>query len=281
MEKDLGRRKNLETHVAYLGPEGTFCEQAAKKYFSTAIFISYSNITDVFTAVEIGNTEYGVVPTENSTDGSIPLTLDSLLESNVMICGEIEIKVVHNLIAKPVTKLNEIEVILSHPQALAQCRQFIKSEFPRAELREVSSTAKAVELLKAIDNAAAIGTEAAANSRGMTVLKRQIEDASSNVTRFFVLAKEDAKPSGKDKTSLVFSAKHVPGSLYRILEVFAVMNINLTKIESRPDKKRPWNYVFYLDFEGHRTDAMVRETLDSMRKRCINLKVLGSYPRTT
>jgi chorismate mutase/prephenate dehydratase len=270
----------METRVAYLGPEGTFCEQAARKYFSRAVFIPYPNITDVFVALEIGDTEYSVVPTENSTDGSIPLTLDSLLKSNVMICGEVELKVVHNLIAKPATKLHEIEVILSHPQALAQCRQFIKSTFPSAELRNVSSTAKAVELLKDIDNAAAIGTEAAANRMGMAVLKRQIEDESNNITRFFVLGKDDAKPSGRDKTSLVFSAKHVPGSLYRVLEVFAVRNINLTKIESRPDKKRPWNYVFYLDFDGHRTDAVVREALDSMRKRCISLKVLGSYPRT-
>ena len=273
IEKGEGAR------VSYLGPEGTFTEQAARKYFSRAIFISYPNITDVFTAVENEDTEYGVVPAENSTDGSIHTTLDRFLESTIMICGEVELKITHNLIAKPNTSLSQIEVILSHPQALAQCRQFLKSTFPKAELREASSTAKAVELLKKIDNAAAIGTEAAAKRNEMMVLRRQIEDESNNVTRFFVLGENDAEPSGRDKTSLVFSTKHMPGSLYRVLKIFAMRNINLTKIESRPEKKRPWSYVFYLDFEGHRTDTVIGEALGSMRERCIYVKVLGSYSK--
>jgi prephenate dehydratase len=198
-----------------------------------------------------------------------------------MICGEVELKVVHNLIAKPDTSLSEIEVVLSHPQALAQCRKFLKSTLPRVELREVSSTAKAVEMLIGLDNAAAIGSEAAAERSGMAVLRRGIEDEPNNVTRFFVISESDAERMGRDKTSLVFSAKHVPGSLYRVLEVFAVRNINLTRIESRPEKRKPWNYVFYLDFEGHRTDASVKEALDVMGKRCIYVKLLGSYPKAT
>ena len=267
--------------VAYLGPEGTFCEQAATKFFSKGEFIPYPNITDVFAAVESGDTEYGVVPAENSTDGSIAQTLDCLLESTIMICGEVELKITHNLIAKPNTSLSQIEVILSHPQALAQCRQFLQRVFPHVELREVSSTAKAVELIKNMDSAAAIGTQAAAKRSAMAILKRQIEDEMNNMTRFFVLCKNDAEPTARDKTSLVFSTKHMPGSLHSVLEVFAMRAINLTKIESRPEKKSPWSYVFYLDFEGHRTDAKVSAALESMKERCIYVKVLGSYSKAS
>lgn len=277
----MGKRGSRGRIVAYLGPEGTFCEQAARKYFPQADLGPCPSIADVFTAVDCGNAERGVVPVENSTDGAVPMTLDCLLESKVMICGEVELKVVHNLIIKPNTRLNQIEVILSHPQALAQCRQFLKTTFPRAELREVSSTARAVEMLRDLDNAAAIGSEAAAERSGMVVLRRRIEDEPNNVTRFFVLGEGDAEPTGRDKTSLVFSAKHVPGSLYRVLEVFAVRGINLTKIESRPEKKRPWNYVFYLDFEGHRADTKIKEALNAMKERCVYVKVLGSYPKAS
>jgi len=268
-----------ERRVSYLGPEGTFCEQAARKHFLEAIFVPYSSINEVFSAVERGDTEYGVVPVENSTDGSITITLDCLLTSRVVICGEVELKITHNLISKPNTCKSEIELIISHPQALAQCREFIKRNFPEAELRESSSTAKAVELLKNFDNSAAIGTEAAAKRSRGVILRRNIEDEVNNVTRFFVIGKKEVGPSGKDKTSLVFSTKHIPGSLYRVLEVFAIRNINLTKIESRPEKRRRWSYVFYVDIEGHKIDPIVREALDSMKKRCIHVKVLGSYPK--
>lgn len=265
--------------VAYLGPEGTFCEQAARKHFSEAVFVPYPDITDVFAAVDGEDADYGLVPAENSTEGSVRETLDCLLESRIKIYGEVELKIVENLIAKPNTELGKIRIILSHPQALAQCRRFIEKIFPSVELREVSSTAKAVELLRDLDDAAAIGTEAAAERSGMVILKKQIEDELNNLTKFFILGVSDAKPTGKDKTSLVFSTKHMPGALYRVLEIFAVRNINLTKIESRPEKRRPWNYVFYLDFEGHRTDAKVNEALDAMGERCVYVKVLGSYPR--
>jgi len=265
--------------VAYLGPEGTFCEQAARKHFSRAVFVPCPSVADIFIAVETGGANYGVVPVENSTEGSERVTLDRLLESKVMICGEVELKITQNLIVKPSIGLSQVRVILSHPQALAQCRRFIEKTFPRMELKETSSTAKAVEMLKSVDNAAAIGTEAAAERSGMTVLARSIEDEPNNFTRFFVLGERDAEPTGGDKTSLIFSAKHLPGSLYRVLEVFAVRDINLTKIESRPEKSKPWNYLFYLDFEGHRADAKSREVLDEMRERCDFVKVLGSYPK--
>lgn len=275
----MNKQSNKRQTIAYLGPEGTFCELAARKYFTKGALVPYVSVTDVFIAVENEDAKYGVVPVENSTDGSVPVTLDCLLDSRVMVCGEVKLRIVHNLIAKPNTGLGQIEVILSHPQALAQCRQFLRNTFPKAELREVSSTAKAVEMLRNVDNAAAIGSEIAAERSNMIVIRRKIEDETNNVTRFFVLGKSDAEPTGKDKTSLVFSTKHIPGSLYRVLEVFAVRGINLTRIESRPEKRSPWNYVFYVDFEGHRIDSKVKEALGIMGERCIYVKVLGSYPK--
>ena len=265
--------------VAYLGPEGSFCEEAAKKHFSEGMLVPCTSVASIFVAVESAEVDCGVVPVENSTEGSVSSTLDCLLESKVMVCGEVELKVIQNLIVKPGMKLDEIKVILSHPHALAQCRQFIEKTFPHAELKETSSTSKAVELLGCVSNAAAIGTETAALKSRMTVLKRGIEDSHNNFTRFFVLAEKDSEPTGRDKTSLIFSTKHMPGSLYDVLEVFATRNVNLTKIESRPQKEMPWNYLFYLDFEGHRTDLKMVKALEEMRDRCDFIKVLGSYPR--
>ena len=271
------------TIVAYLGPRGTFCEQAAKKHFSSAkvTLVPYPSIANVFTAVKSEKADYGVVPVENSLDGSVHLTLDLLLGSDLMVCGEVEHRIVHNLIAKSGTRLDKLGVVMSHPQALAQCRLFLEKNLPKAELREVSSTAKAVELLKHMDNAGAIGTEIAAKNNRMEILARRIEDDPNNFTRFFILSNEDNPPTARDKTSLIFSAKDAPGSLYRILRIFAVRDINLTKIESRPERGKPWKYIFYLDFEGHRTEDKSRAALEDMEKRCIFVKVLGSYPRSS
>jgi chorismate mutase/prephenate dehydratase len=201
------------------------------------------------------------------------------MQSKVRVCGEAEINVVHNLIVKPSTNMQQIQVVLSHPQALAQCRRYLETTLGPVKLIETSSTAQAVKLLNTVPNSAAIGTEAATKQNNMIVVQTHIEDVANNVTRFFILGKHDAKPTNHDKTSIVFSTKHIPGSLYQILEVFAIRNINLTKIESRPDRGQPWNYVFYLDFEGHRTETTYRAALREARKRCEYLKVLGSYPK--
>lgn len=267
-------------HVAYLGPEGTFCERAAKKYFATAIFVPHPNITDVFTAVEKGDVDYGVVPVENSIDGSVRMTLDRFLVSTAKVCGEVKLRIVHNLIAKSNIPLSQIRMVLSHPQALAQCSRFLESEFLHIELRETSSTAKAVEIVKGIENAAAIGSVIAAEKYGMAVLRGGIEN-EANFTRFFILGESDTGPTDGDKTSIVFSINHVPGSLYRTLEVFALNKINLTKIESRPVRGKPWNYLFYLDFEGHRTEAKCNEALNLLEKRCMYVKVFGSYQKAS
>jgi len=267
--------------VAYLGPEGTFCEQAAQKYFhdTTSALITCPTIREVFYAVEQTKAAYGVVPVENSLEGSERRTLDLLLEKELLISGEVDLRVVHNFIVRPGTLLEHVRMILSHPQALAQCRQFLEKHFPKAELREVSSTARAVQQLTEVENAAAVGTEIAAQRYGMEIAYRQIEDDLNNFTRFFILSKEDRMPTGRDKTSLIFSAKHEPGALFQVLEAFAVRGINLTKIESRPQRGRPWEYVFYLDFEGHRTEQRSKEALEAMKEKCIFVKILGSYPK--
>jgi len=269
--------------IAYLGPKGTFCEQAARKHFTNSVakLLPCPTIAGVFTAVKEGKATYGVVPLENSLQGSERTTLDLLLQSNLRVRGEVDIRVVHNLIAKPGVKAEDIRVILSHPQALAQCRLFLERKFPRVDLKETSSTARAIELLRDLEGAGAIGTDVAAGHYGMEVLYRGIEDDPNNFTRFFILGREDAAPTGGDKTSLIFSVKDEPGALYRVLEAFAKRNINLAKVESRPERGKPWKYVFYLDFEGHRTEESSLEALKDMAARCIFVKTLGSYPRAS
>jgi chorismate mutase/prephenate dehydratase len=197
-----------------------------------------------------------------------------------MVSGEVEHRIIHNLIVKSGTRLNEIKVVISHPQALAQCRLFLEKKLSKAQLKEVNSTARAVELLNQMNNAGAIGAGIAAKNKKMVILARHIEDDPNNFTRFFILSNRDKPPTGSDKTSLIFSVKDAPGSLYRILKVFAGNNINLTKIESRPERGKPWKYIFYVDFEGHRNEAKSRSVLDDMEKQCIFVKVLGSYPRS-
>ena len=270
-----------KTAVAYLGPKDTFSEQAARKYFSSTkvSFIPVPSIAEVFKTVEKGEAEYGVVPIENSLEGSVHATLDLLLESNLMVCGEVELRVEHSLIVKPGEKMAQIRLVLSHPQALAQCRRFLEKNLPKAEIKEVNSTARAVEMIKNLDNAAAIGTEAASENGSMEILAKGIEDNPNNFTRFFILSKNEAKPTGRDKTSIIFSAKNIPGALYKILEAFAIKAINLTKIESRPERGKPWEYIFYLDFDGHQSEEKSKAALNDMKEKCLFVKVIGSYPK--
>lgn len=277
----LSRRlEGEETKVAFLGPQGTFAEEAARKFFPSAgtTFIPCTSIVDVFREVENGEALYGVVPVESSTEGAVNVTLDQLLSSNLMVCGEIELQVRHNLIIPSTADLKNVEVVVSHPQALAQCRRYLEEHFPNVETKEVSSTAKAVAMLSKLPNAAAIGTELAAEIYGMKLAAKGIQDNPRNYTRFFILSKNDCPKTGQDKTSVIFSVKHVPGALYKALEEFATRKVNITKIESRPTKQKQWEYVFFLDFEGHRTDKISQETLEGLRKKTIFLKTLGSYP---
>ncbi len=275
------RIQGEERSVAFLGPRGTFAEEAARKIFpeSGVRFIACSSIFDTFRTVSSGGALYGVVPIENSTEGSVTTTHDLLVDYDLMVWAEIDLPISQNLIVKPGTNLADLKVILSHPQALAQCRRYLEEHFLGIELRGTSSTAGAVEKLKELGNAAAVGTPLAARIFGMEIAAKGIQDNSRNYTRFFVLSKNDREVTGTDKTSLVFSVRHVPGALYSVLQVFAEKNLNMTKIESRPSKEKEWEYVFFIDFEGHRSSRIVVEALEELKDRTLFLKVLGSYPR--
>lgn len=272
-------RVQIGVKVAFLGPSGTFCEQAAYQHFgSSPSYLAYRTINDVFRAVLGGEADYGVVPVENSLEGSVHLTLDLLLESNLCVCGETELQIRHNLLAKQGTKINEIKQLFSHPQAFAQCRRFLEENLPQTEKIEVTSTARAVEMIRG-NNQAAIGTELAAKIYNVEILAKNVEDNPNNFTRFFILGHKDHTPTSKDKTSIIFSVHHKPGALYRAMKCFASRKLNLTRIESRPIKGKPWEYVFYLDFEGHRCDPKCQEALEDLKKKSLFLKVIGSYPK--
>lgn len=277
----LSRRlEGEEIKIAFLGPRGTFAEEAARRYFPSAgtVFIPCTSILDVFREVEGGGANYGVVPVESSTEGAVNVTLDQLLTSNLMVCGELEFQVKHNLIVSPKTDLKDVKTVLSHPQALAQCRFYIEEHLPNAELKEVSSTANAVQMLSKLSNAVAIGTELAAEIYGMKIAARGVQDNPRNYTRFFILSKTDSPKTGHDKTSIIFSVKHIPGALHKAMAEFASRGVNITKIESRPTKQKQWEYVFFLDFEGHHTDKISQEALKGIKTKTIFLKILGSYP---
>ncbi len=266
--------------VAFQGETGAYSEEAAFQYFGPAIQTKpCESVDDVFKAVEQGEASTGIPPIENSLEGSISRVYDLLLDSSLRVCGETELRVVHCLIASPGVRLDMIKRVYSHPQALGQCRAFLKHM--NFELVPTYDTAGSVKMIKekGITDGAAIASARAAEIYGMQIIAREIADNPNNFTRFFILAKEDSPPTGNDKTSIVFALKHQPGALYEFLKELASRNINLTKIESRPTRLKPWEYNFYLDFEGHREDKIARETLENLEKMALFVKVLGSYPK--
>ena len=266
--------------IAFQGELGAYSEEAAVSFFGAGVQVKpCERLEDVFRAVEQDDVQFGIAPIENSLEGSISKTYDLLLDSSLKVCGEIELKVSHCLIANPGVTLDSIKRIYSHPQALGQCQAFIKHL--NCELIPTYDTAGSVKMIneKRITDGAAIASTRAAEIYRMKIINCGIEDNPNNFTRFFILAKEDAPPSGNDKTSVVFSVKHKPGALFSFLEELAVKNINLTKIESRPTRQKPWEYNFYLDFEGHWEDRVPREALEKLQDYTIFIKVLGSYPR--
>ncbi|MBI2860477.1 MAG: prephenate dehydratase [Chloroflexi bacterium] len=266
--------------VAFQGEIGAYSEEAALRYFGHSIIVRpRESLEDVFRAVEREGAQFGVVPIENSLEGSISRAYDLMLESPLMVCGEIEHRIIHCLIGSPEAGLDTIKKVYSHPQALGQCRSFLSHL--GCEVVPAYDTAGSVRMIKESGdkNAAAIASARAAEIYGMKIIAREIEDNPNNFTRFFILSRQDAPPSGKDKTSIVFSAKDRPGALYEAMKEFASRNINLTKLESRPTRQRPWEYNFYLDFEGHRQDSAARETLESLERVSLFVKVLGSYPQ--
>lgn len=266
--------------VAFQGEIGAYSEEAAFQFFGHSIQAKpCESLDDVFKVVEQGKVQFGVVPIENSLEGSISRVYDLLLDSELKVRGETELRVVHCLIANPETELDLIKRVYSHPQALGQCRAFLKHL--GRELVPTYDTAGSVKMIKEqkIIDGAAIASMRAAEIYGMKILAKEIEDNPNNFTRFFILAKQDSPPTGNDKTSIVFSVRHKPGALYEFLRELASQKINLTKIESRPTRQKPWEYNFYLDFEGHHEDKAAREALDSLERTSIFVKVLGSYPK--
>ena len=265
--------------VAFLGPPATFSHMACIQHFGSSIrMLPENTIQNVFEAVESEKADYGVVPVENSTEGPVSLTLDSFIQSEARICAEIMTRISHDLISLS-GKAGEVQKIYSHPQALSQCREWLRKNFPQVQLEEAGSTAKAAQLASENPQAAAIASSLAASLYGLKVIASQIEDHLSNSTRFLVLGRQGAGRTGRDKTSVLFIVSHAPGTLFRVLQVFSEKGINLTKIESRPNKGKSWEYIFFIDFEGHATDPHIAEALREMKGHVSFVKLLGSYPQ--
>ncbi len=270
--------------VGYFGPQGTFTHQAALAFFPKAgtNFISFKTISDVFENIDKGAVKFGVVPIENSLQGTVRETLDLLIEKDLIIFSEIELRIVQNLITLKDANLSQIKNIYSHPQGLAQTRIWTKKNLPNAKLLNANSTVEAVKIIKEHNDPsnAAIGPEISSKLYDLKVLHSNIEDNPSNYTRFLIVSKEENKLiQEKVKTSIVFITKHTPGALYEALKLFADANINLLKIESRPRRKGKWEYIFLMDFEGDtRNDSKIKHLLEDMKNIVIWYKVLGSYP---
>ena len=274
--------KSPQITVAFQGEHGAYSEQAALAYWGAHVETRpCKTLRQVFAAVEAKSVDYGIVPAENSLEGSINQTYDLLLETPLKIYGEVKTRVSHCLLALPGAQIGDLRVVYSHPQALAQCAAFLDSL--GVEVESIYDTAGGAKMIKekSLRSAAALASKTAAELYGLNVLKENIEDVSENFTRFFVISWSDAAPSGNDKTSIVFGTRHIPGSLHEALSKLASRRINLTKIESRPIKGTPWEYHFFADFEGHLTDHGCSEALEALRKSTTFLKILGSYPQAS
>jgi chorismate mutase/prephenate dehydratase len=277
----LRTTKNVQgIEVAFQGQAGAYSQEAAFSFFGPSVPTkSFDTLDDVFDAVQNGLISYGIVPVENSQEGSITRSYDLLLDYEVMVCGEVLHRVSHCLIANKGVRIDTIKRIYSHPQALGQCQGFAKKL--GLEMVPAYDTAGSVKMVKEqkIMDGAAIASARAARIYEMKIIAREIEDNPKNTTRFFILSKRDTPPTGNDKTSIAFLLKHRPGTLYEALGEFARRDINLTKIESRPTKQKPWEYNFYLDFEGHHKDPVIHQTLSKMEDISLFFKILGSYPK--
>ena len=264
--------------VAYLGPEGTFSEAAAVKHFGGSVqCMPVANFDEVFRAVELGQAHYGVVPVENSSEGAIGRSLDLLLTTPLSICGEVVLRVRQNLLRKT-AGLEGIRVIYSHTQSLGQCQGWLNRHLPHVERVAVSSNAEAARLAAESAAIAAIASEIAASHYDLEIVAPGIEDDAGNTTRFLVLGRDETSPSGKDKTSLAVYARNKPGALLELIEPFARKNVGLSKLESRPARSGSWEYVFFIDLDGHSKETRVAEALAEARNHALSLKVLGSYP---
>lgn len=264
--------------VAYLGPAGTFSHRAALSRFGTSSeLVATDTIPDVFGHVERGATDYGIVPVENSTEGVVPYTLDMFSKTSLKVCAEVFVPVHHHLATKA-EKLTAVKRLYAHPQSSAQSRAWLRENLPKVEIIEATSNSKSAQLAAVDSEAAAICTDIAAEIYNVPIVAQHIEDSAHNRTRFLVIGENEPKPSGKDKTSIYFSVRHKAGALMRAMAAFDAHNINLTMIESRPTKQMPWEYVFFIDFQGHRTDDRVAHALKMLEEQSLFVTILGSYP---
>jgi chorismate mutase/prephenate dehydratase len=265
--------------VAFLGPEGTFTQAAALKHFGGSVkTVPMTAIDEVFREVESGAVNYGVVPVENSTEGVINHTLDMFMQSSLTICGEVDLRVHHHLLGKSQDR-NGLKRLYSHQQSLAQCREWLDVHLSGVERVSVSSNAEAARRAANEENVAAIASDIAADIYGLEVLESNIEDNPDNITRFLIIGRQSVSPSGDDKTSLLISTANKPGALHELLKPFAENGISMSRIESRPSRLANWEYVFFIDINGHVDDKRVAQCLDTLREKTAMLKVLGSYPR--
>ncbi len=266
--------------IGYLGPGGSFSHTAAMLKFGQSVeYEPLADIASIFDEVSKGHCDLGLTPVENSIGGGVIETLDALIDSNVKICAEVLMAIHQNLLAN--CPIEEIEVIYSKPEVFSQCRKWLSSTFKDAQTISAPLTAKAAQMAAESPKAAAIGSRIAAEIYGLQVVYENIEDIANNVTRFIVISKGDAKRTGEDKTAIVFSTAHKAGALADVLEVFKKFSINLTNIESRPSKQRQMEYYFFMDFLGHRTDKRIQDALEESRQHCLQLSILGSFPRAT
>ena len=265
--------------IAFFGPEATYTHQAAiRKFGSSLSYQALKTIGDVFTEVSKGRADYGVVPVENSTEGVVTHTLDMFVDSELKIVAQIIMKIQHCLLAR--CERSAIRKLYTHPQPMGQCRQWLQTQMPEVEIIETSSTTRAAELAAAEEGASAIAGALAAEHYGLNILESDIQDNAANATRFLVLGRQCSPATGQDRTSLMVSIDHSVGALHRAIAPFQSLELNMTKIESRPSKRKAWEYFFFIDLDGHAEDNKVAEAIAQLEKECNSVKILGSYPRS-
>lgn len=278
MSAALALEKDLT--IAYFGPHATNTHQAARSRFGTSVsYVPQVTIADVFDAVARGRADYGVVPIENSTEGAVNHTLDVFMESDLRICAQILMRIENHLASK--CPRAEIRRLYSHPQVFGQCRQWLQRTLPSVELIEVGSTPRAAELAASEPNSGCLVARMAAEEFGLPIIEQSVQDNPNNTTRFLVLGQKASPPTGDDRTSLMFCVRDEPGALFKALEPFNRLRISMSKIESRPSKRKAWEYFFFVDVDGHAEQSPLKEAVAELSNHCTLVKILGTYPKTT